>query len=397
MAAAAAKVELYSIEYIRYARAVQRDHKIEWEYSLQWYGFPRDDKRKHWPQHSVADYEVLKQFFQHIESSTLREDGMYSHGERLWSNQSLIDYRIMEARIVAMEEIEDKLDQIPDASHPEAQMLHEQALAHAPDIVMRQLEERPDFSQRGNFESEFSDWTFNSHSRLIAKGAAPFPTDSLEVPMHEIEENLRYLEGERDFDGIPIVQYGDGGHEDVVPIVIQDDGFLSRLQRVPFTDSEPPHKVLLRLFPRDVLHKGRRNWRHERRECNVCTFQVEDMVVLIDCLHLFCKPCIQGWWHGKEDITCPKCQKAPIWAPFPATYLADPCRINRPVINRPDEDVLEGYTAPVAAASTATTWAERETYHAQTLQVRPGKRKRGGKEAKRRKAARELQGDGEEA
>ncbi|EJD51762.1 hypothetical protein AURDEDRAFT_158605 [Auricularia subglabra TFB-10046 SS5] len=220
--------EAYEVEYIVCMVAVKGTDGPVWEYIVRWVGYPEDNTV--YAESNFAA-ETLAQFRRHLEPASLRADGKYSLGDRVYPRQSYINMRILECAI--------ERRRAQDGNR---------------NSIIEEVNLRPDFS----FSMQ---WRRERPIRIRIVGKFGLPSLSLAADCDEadvghwfIEDLLEELEGADEAAEDEATPTRDGaGLQDTVAtrtkitrreIELGDDGWPNELIRWEIVEGEHP-----RMFP----------------------------------------------------------------------------------------------------------------------------------------------------
>ncbi|KZV85800.1 hypothetical protein EXIGLDRAFT_775210 [Exidia glandulosa HHB12029] len=395
--------------------------RLQWLYHVKWMDYEFD---------SAPD--SLTKFWDHVDATTVRPDGLYTHQWRIAAGQSYIDKCILDALACKKSELAD--DEVFDLQGE-----------------LNTLKRRHDFALVGRSINTACGIARENQQSIYRRIRAPYLTGPAPIPprnrrtskndlclvldeIFELEDKQPEVQVQQngweapqlieividnnddvedegddrvenvvdtmDHDGGVTVEYADFDYEQVA-----DDGFPARLERIPFHKYRTPQKALFQTLGVPAMRLGTKLWRSmQNRVCGVGDGRSLANVAT-ECGHFFIKSNLQTAFQTLGP-QCPMCRHQLRFCPFPARYFERPTRQasametfeERPTpaipatagqphladVQAPDGDQIQ---------QLAETREERETrQRAKKNKRRGGKKKQEKMERKAKREAREAAG-----
>ncbi|KZV83201.1 hypothetical protein EXIGLDRAFT_777819 [Exidia glandulosa HHB12029] len=417
------RTRVWELEYIMDAQAFlgkadTMRNTLQWFYRVKW--VDHDFDAGQYPADNFT-HDTLVQFWRHVDPSTARPDGRYTHLWRVAPNQAFIDMRILEA-------LSNKKHELPEDEEFDSQAELD-ALRRRNDFALlgrsintasalaRENQESIYRRIRAPFLTGFApmpvghrrssryelslilDELFNPLNRGVGQPVAQEPEvhqvtvddraweapQMVDIVINDDDFTEAYEEmGREDF----AVQLSEFNYEEII-----DDGWPARLKRIPFNEHRTPQQALFATLGTQAMRHATKSWRGTYNR--ICTIQGDGRSLgdyATECGHFFVKSALQSSLRT-FGTKCVNCRKELVFCPFPAVYLERPKHIPS------KKDVFEERPEPVVipppyAQDAVLHDAESEgiLQIAETQFEREARRKakknsrRGGKDVQKKKA-----------
>ncbi|KZV79612.1 hypothetical protein EXIGLDRAFT_782079 [Exidia glandulosa HHB12029] len=344
--------------------------RLEWLYRVKWMDYEFDSAL--YP-HDCFSPDSLTKFWDHVDATTVRPDGLYTHQWRIAAGQSYIDKCILDALACKKSEVPD--DEVFDLQGE-----------------LDTLKRRHDFALVGRSINTACALARENQESIYRRIRAPYLTGPAPIPprhrrtskndlclvLDEIFE-LEDKQPEVQVDRVQVQQNGweapqlidividnnddvedEGDDENVVDAMnhdggvtieyadfdyeqVADDGFPARLERIPFHKYRTPQKALFQALGVTAMRLGTKRWRSmQNRVCGVGDGRSLANIAT-ECGHFFIKSNLQTAFETLGP-QCPMCRHQLRFCPFPAHFF------ERPTLQPPVKQTFDERPTPVIAA-----------------------------------------------